>query len=197
MGSVPLGRPTTALCKMRGCGPRGIWEKGLVRELQDRLGGDWPDRPAPERANWAIVDDETPGVGLGNGWRQMWCPNGEQVGDWAHVIGAGRGGVDPKSQKALAKMEPAVYPLPVKATGRYAIHFKVPYLWWAKPGSSTALDVTSGGKTVRATIDQGYAMGLWQKVGDFDLSPGATLSIIPSESRGSVFADGFAIEPVH
>ena len=50
-----------ALCKMRGCGPRGIWEKGLVRELQDRLGGDWPDRPAPERARWAIVDDETPG----------------------------------------------------------------------------------------------------------------------------------------
>ena len=186
-----------ALCKMRGCGPRGIWEKGLVRELQDRLGGDWPDRPAPERANWVIVDDETPGVILGKGWRQMWCPNGEQVGDWAHVIGAGRGGVDPKSPKALAKMEPAVYPLPVKTAGRYAIHFKVPYLWWAKPGSSTALDVTSGGKTVRATIDQGYAMGLWQKVGDFDLSPGATLSIIPSESRGSVFADGFAIEPVH
>ena len=185
-----------ALCKTQGCGPRGIWEKGLVRELQDRLGGDWPDRPAPERANWAIVDDETPGVVLGKGWRQMWCPNGEQVGDWAHVIGAGHGGVDHKSPKALAKMEPAVYPLPVKTAGRYAIHFKVPFLWWAKPGSSTALDITSGGKNVRATIDQGYAMGLWQKVGDFDLAPGATLAIIPSESRGNVFADGFAIEPV-
>ena len=124
----------------------------------------------------------------------MWCPNGEQVGDWAHVIGAGRGGIDPKSPQ-IAKMEPAVYPLPVKSVGRYAIHFKVPYLWWAKPGSSTALDITSGGKTVRATIDQGYAMGLWQKVGEFDLAPGAMLSIIPSASRGYVFADGFAIEP--
>ena len=35
-----------------------------------------------------------------------------------------------------------------------------------------------------------------EKVGDFDLAPGATLAIIPSESRGNVFADGFAIEPV-
>ena len=185
-----------ALCKEKECGPRGVWEKGLVRALQDRLGGDWPDRPAPERANWAIVDDETPGVVLGKGWRQMWCPNGEQVGDWAHVIGAGHGGVDPKSPRARAQMEPAVYPLPVKSAGRYNLHFKVPYLWWAKPGSSTALDVTSDGKTVRVTIDQGYAMGQWQKVGSFDLVPGATLAIIPSASRGHVFADGFAVEPL-
>ena len=172
-----------ALCKLRGCGPRGIWEKGLVRELQDRLGGDWPDRPAPERANWAIVDDETPGVSLGKGWKRSWCPNGEQTGDWAH--------------QADGKAEPAVYPLPAKVSGRYSLHFKVPYSWWAKPGSATALDIASGGKTVRVTIDQGYATGLWQKVGDFDLAPGATLAIIPSASRGSIFADGFAISPCH
>ena len=182
-----------ALCKMRGCGPRGVWEKGLVRELQDRLGGDWPDRPAPERANWAIVDDETPGVVLGKGWRQMWCPNGEQVGDWAHICGGRDGGA--RTQQALAKAEPTVYPLPVTAAGRYALHFKVPYSWWVKPGRVTALDVTSGGKTVRVTYDHGYAMGTWQKVGDFDRAPGATLAIVPSASKGPVFADGFALAP--
>ena len=176
----------SALCKMRRCSPRGIWEKRFVRELQDRLGGDWPDRPAPERAGWKIVDDETPGVVLGKGWRQMWCPNGEQVGDWTHVCGRRDG-------SALAKAEPVVYPLPVNEAGRYSLYFKVPYSWWVKPGLSTAVDIVSGSKTVRATFDQGYAMGTWQKVGDFDLAPGATLAIIPSSSKGPVFADGFAI----
>ena len=185
-----------ALCKENACGPRGVWEKMLVRELQDRLGGDWPDRPAPERADWAIVDDETPGVLLGKGWNRAWCPNGEQVGDWTHVPGARGGGSGDKAKLALAKTEPAVYPLPVKKAGRYALHFKVPYSWWAKPGSSTALDVVSGGVTVRATIDQGYATGTWQKVGEFDLAPGATLAVVPAASRGTVFADGFALAPV-
>ena len=49
---------------------------------------------------------------------------------------------------------------------------------------------------MRVTIDQGYAMGQGQKVGSFDLAPGATLAIIPSASRGHVFADGFAVEPL-
>ena len=63
---------------------------------------------------------------------------------------------------------------------------------------TVSMEITaSGGKTVRVTIDQGYAMGLWQKVGAFDLAPGATLSIIPSASRGYVFADGFAVEPLN
>ena len=182
-----------ALCKENGCGPRGVWEKGLVRELQDRLGGDWPDRPAPERAGWTIVDDETPGVVFGAGWRQMWCPNGEQVNDWAHICGGRDGGA--RTQQLLAKAEPTVYPLPVKAAGRYALHFKVPYNWWVKPGRVTAVDITSGGKTVRATYDQGYAMGQWQQIGEYDLAPGATLAIIPSASKGPVFADGFALSP--
>ena len=185
-----------ALCKMRGCGPRDVWEKGLVRELQDRLGGDWPDRPAPERARWAIVDDETPGVVLGKGWKKAWCPNGEQVGDWTHVPGTVGKGSGDKASFALKNTERAVYPLPVNEAGRHELHFKVPYSWWAKPGSSTALDITSGGKTVRVNIDQGFATGTWQKVGDFDLEPGATLAIVPAASHGTVFADGFALAPI-
>ena len=182
-----------ALCKEHACGPRGVWEQKLVRELQDRLGGDWPDRPAPERADWAIVDDETPGVVFGKGWRQMWCPNGEQVNDWSHICGGRDGGA--RTQQMLAKAEPTIYALPVKTAGRYALHFKVPYNWWVKPGCVTAVDITSGGKTVRATYDQGYAMGQWQKIGEYDLAPGATLAIIPSASKGPVFADGFALSP--
>ena len=182
-----------ALCKEHACGPRGVWEKKLVRELQDRLGGDWPDRPAPERADWAIVDDETPGVVFGKGWRQMWCPNGEQVNDWAHICGGRDGGE--RTQQMLAKAEPTTYALPVKTAGRYALHFKVPYHWWVKPGRLTAIDITSDGKTVRATYDQGYAMGQWQKIGEYDLAPGATLAIIPSASKGPIFADGFALSP--
>ena len=182
-----------ALCREKGCAPRGIWENGLVRELQDRLGGDWPDRPAPERATWAIVDDETPGVVMGKGWKKAWCPNGEQVGDWSHMPGSVGNGSGDKASLALKRTEPAVYPLPVKESGRHELHFKVPYSWWAKPGSSTALDITSGGKTVRMKIDQGYATGTWQKIGELDLEPGATLTIVPTDSRGTVFADGFAV----
>ena len=58
------------------------------------------------------------------------------------------------------------------------------------------MDIVSGGKTVRATYDQGYAMGQWQKIGEYDLVPGATLAIIPSASKGPVFADGFAVAPI-
>jgi hypothetical protein len=145
------------------------------------------------RADWAIVDDETPGVVFGKGWRQMWCPNGEQVNDWSHICGGRDGGE--RTQQMLAEAEPTTYALPVKTAGRYALHFKVPYLWWVKPGRLTAIDITSGGKTVRATYDQGYAMGQWQKIGEYDLAPGATLAIIPSASKGPIFADGFALVP--
>jgi len=33
------------------------------------------------------------------------------------------------------------------------------------------------------------------KLGEFDLEPGATLTIIPAKSKGHVVADGFALVP--
>ena len=38
-------------------------------------------------------------------------------------------------------------------------------------------------------------VGEWVKLGEFDLEPGATLSIIPAKSKGHIAADGFALIP--
>ena len=45
------------------------------------------------------------------------------------------------------------------------------------------------------TIDQAQGTGMWQKLGEFDLAPGATLKIMPAKSSGYVVADGFAVVP--
>ena len=95
-----------------------------------------------------------------------------------------------------AKAEPATYPLPVAEAGRYKLVGKGPYMWNAKPGSATAMEIVSGGKAVAFTADQAQSTGEWVKFGEFDLEPGATLTIIPAKSRGHVVADGFALVPV-
>ena len=46
------------------------------------------------------------------------------------------------------------------------------------------------------TIDQAQGTGMWQKLGEFDLAPGAVLRIVPAKSHGTVIADGFALAPL-
>ena len=70
---------------------------------------------------------------------------------------------------------------------------KVPYLWFAKPGAKTMLEISSSGRTKAFTADPAQRTGQWVKLGEFDLEPGATLSIIPAKSSGLIVADGFAI----
>ena len=180
-----------AICRERSLLPRGVWEKGLVRELQDRLGGEFPGRPDPALAGWAIVDDETPGVVLGDGWVFEHFANGEQVGDGSHCPPGGSGWGF--SIKPSVKCGDAVYPLPVAKKGRYELMGRCPYLHSADTNSETLMEVTSGGETFRLKVNQTVGMGTWQKIGEFDLEPGATLRIIPSESHGVVIADGFAL----
>ena len=169
-----------AMCKELGETPRGIYKGGHVRKLQERLGGGFPGVPEAKTAGWLIVDDESEGVQIGKGWRKMHNANGDQVGDWYHKA-AGR------------TSEPAVYNLPVKEAGRYTLMGKIPYLWFAKPGASTALEIRSGGKTKSFTADQAQSTGQWVKIGEFDLEPGATLTVIPAKSAGLTVADGFAL----
>ena len=169
-----------AMCRELGETPRGIYKGGHVRKLQERLGGGFPGVPEAKTAGWLIVDDESDGVKIGKGWRKMHNANGDQVGDWYH--------------KALGRTsEPAVYNLPVKEAGRYALMEKIPYLWFAKPGASTAFEIRSGGKTKTFTADQAQSTGQWVKIGEFDLEPGATLTVIPAKSAGLIVADGFAL----
>ena len=169
-----------AMCKELGETPRGIYKGGHVRKLQERLGGGFPGVPDAKTAGWLIVDDESEGVQIGKGWRKAHNANGDQVGDWYH--------------KALGRTsEPAVYNLPVKEAGRYTLMGKVPYFWFAKPGASTAFEIRSGGKTKAFTADQAQSTGQWVKIGEFDLEPGATLTVIPAKSAGLTIADGFAL----
>ena len=171
-----------AMCKELGKTPRGIYADGCVRELQKRLGGGFPGVPAAETAGWAIVDDEDEGVVFGKGWKKRTNNNGDQAGNWTHFPSAGA--------------EPAVYPLPVAEKGRYTLMGNTPYSWNAKPGSKTAFRLTSGGKTKEFFFDQAAGTGYWRKIGEFELEPGATLTIIPAKSKGFTVADGFALVPV-
>ena len=160
---------------------RGIYRGGHVRSLQKRLGGGFPGVPDAKTAGWMIVDDESEGVKFGKGWRKVHNANGDQVGDWYHQAGSGA--------------EAVVYTLPVKTSGRYTLMGNTPYLCFAKPGGKTAFELSSGGKTTSFTADQTQVTGQWYRIGEFDLEPGATLTIVPAKSSGSTIADGFALVP--
>ena len=168
-----------AMCRERNLAPRDLRSLGLVRDLQNRLGGGFPGVPDKRTEGWAIVDDESEGVTFGKGWSKRTNMNGEQVGDYSHF---------PKTGAWKA-----VYPLPVEKAGRYTLMGRTPYAYSAKPGSQTAFEVSTDGRTESFVFDQAYGTGSWQKMGEFDLAPGATLSIIPAKSRGFIVADGFAL----
>ena len=182
-----------AICKRDGIGPRDIWKKGLVRELQRNLGGDFPGNPDPEKANWLIVDDETPGVKFTGKWRFFNNANGEQVGDGSHFPPGG----SPWScnLKVGAGDGEAVYPLPVPKKGRYALFGRIPYLHTLNTESKTSMEIESEGCVKEFTANQAIGTGSWRKLGVFELAPGATLKLFPGKSYGVVIADGFALVP--
>ncbi len=183
-----------ALCMRDGTSPRGVWEKGLVRELQRRLGGDFPGNPDPATRDWLIVDDETPGVTFGDGWKFHNPANGEQIGNGSHFPGA-HGGPWSANLERGSSVGAAVYPLPVQERGRYMLKERVPYLHSATTVSKTVLEISSGGEVRRVSCNQALGCGSWLDVGELDLAPGATLKIVTAESYGVVIADGFALVP--
>jgi hypothetical protein len=170
------------LCGKYKCTPRDIYKKGYYRELQDRLGGDFPGRPDPKYAGWKIVDNESKEVKFNGPWHSSKCHNGEQIGDTMSYPGKG----------AIS----AVYPLDVKKAGRYSIKMSVPYFWKVEIPSQTLIEVSSGGETTKIKVDQTVEMGQWREIAVLNLEPGAELRINAEKSKGTVIADGFAIEEV-
>jgi len=183
-----------ALCREKGWRPRDVWAKGAVRELQRRLGGGFPGVPDPATEGWLIVDDETPGVIFGKGWQFFQNANGEQVGDGSHFPPGGSCW-NSDLKEGTANVADVVYPLPVAAKGRYELMQRIPYLHSANVDSLTAMEIVSEGKSQTITFNQAIGTGSWQRVGVFDLAPGATLRILPAKSHGVVIADGFALVP--
>ena len=181
-----------AMCRRYGVQPRGIYADGHCRELQRILGGDFPGNPDPAKADWLIVDDETPGVAFGKGWSPGDNPNGEQVGHISHFPGYNNFHVDLPEGNDCGD---AVYPLPVERPGRFTLMGRVPYMWQAKPGSLTTIEIVSDGNTSTLAFDQAIDTGTWRKIGDFRLTPGARLRIVAAKSHGTVVADGFALVP--
>ena len=118
---------------------------------------------------------------FGGNWRNSYCDNGEQVGD--------------KVRYPVHGAKCAVYPLPVEKAGRYRLYGKVPYRWLIAPVSSTAVSVKSAALDISFRWNQTLQMGEWVELGVFRLEPGATLTIDPAASKGTVIADGFAIAP--
>ena len=177
-----------AICGREGIRPRQLFAKGLVREIQRKMGGDWPGNPDPAHASWRIIDDETGGVTFGKGWRTCWNPNGEQEGHRSHCCGN------------MSKADEVAYPLPVAVPGRYRIHAKTPFSPWPRETMSGKaayrIETADGSKTV--LVDHYLHQGRWYSIGEFTLKPGARLTIVPREStvKGVLFADGIAIEPL-
>lgn len=180
-----------ALCKMREMLPRDIWGQGLVRELQCMLGGDFPGVPNPETKGWIIVDDETSGVTFTKEWKFWHNANGEQIGEGSHYPpDGGCWGCDLKAGSCVGE---AKYPLSITVKGRYVLMGRIPYLHSASTHSSTAMTIESEGSVSHFKVNQAIGTGSWQKLGEFDLSPGAMLRIHLSKSFGVVVADAFAL----
>ena len=177
-----------AICEREGIRPRQLFAKGLVREIQRKMGGDWPGNPDPAHASWRIVDDESEGVTFGKGWRACWNPNGEQEGHRSHCCGN------------MSKAGEVLYPLPVAKPGRYRIRAKTPFSPWPRENMSGKaayrIETAEGNKTV--LVDHYLHQGRWHSIGEFKLKPGDKLVIVPREStvKGTLFADGIAVEPL-
>jgi hypothetical protein len=177
-----------AICARESLRPRQVFAQGLVREIQRRMGGDWPGNPDPAHATWRIVDDESDGVVFGKGWHERWNSSGEQEGNRSHCCGK------------LAMADEAVYPLPVAAAGRYRIYAKTPFAPWPREKmygkAAYRVETAEGDQTV--LVDHYLHQGHWRAIGEFSLKPGAKLAIAPRASTvaGTLFADGIAIEPL-
>jgi len=176
-----------AIMKRERCSPRELYARGLVREIQRKMGGEWPGNPDPNDEGWQVVDDESPGVTFGTGWRRKWNENGEQVGHASHVADC----------KRATEPGAAAYPLPVKTEGDYLVRMKTPFLPWPleQTVGRTAIEIHTGGEVVRLSVNQGIRQGRWRVIGRFRLRPGAILYVVPGKSSSSrCVADGFAIK---
>ena len=171
-----------ALCQEGGYSPRELYAKGHARELQRRLGGDFPGNPDPARVGWRYVDDESDGVVFDGTWRHGFNCNGGQTGD--------------KSSHGTDGS--VTYPLPVVTAGRHRLMGNVRHLFLWNQAPIVTLTIRSGGKTSQIEWNQYPGSGFWQRLGEFDLEPGATLELrrAPNSPSKTVIADGFAIEPI-
>ncbi|MGN0833141.1 MAG: FAD-dependent oxidoreductase [Kiritimatiellia bacterium] len=182
-----------ALCTKGGYSPRELYTQGHARELQDRLGGDFPGRPDPKTASWAVIDDEDPSVTFEGKWRFDWNCCGGQRGDRTHY--------------AKSRDSRATYPLPVKAAGRYRLRGLVPHLFNLAYAPVAHLVVRQGDAIVlEHEWCQLPGSGNWQTLAEVELKPGATLTVTPSARQGddsfaggwryAAVADAYALEPL-
>jgi len=173
-----------AMCVERGCLPRDLFTLGLVRELQRRIGGDWPGNPDPNRKGWVYVDDEMAGVELDGDWTSSRCLNGGMSGDIAHT-------------SCGWKSCYAVYPLPVARPGRYRLYGRIPYTWEYKECVSIAdVTVSYGGRDVTFAWRQQINTGRWNPIGEVEVGPGAKLVVKAQDWKNDIVLDGFALEPL-
>ena len=179
-----------AMC-FEGCySPRGLYEGGHAKELQDRLGGEFPGRPDPTKAGWKFIDDEDPSVKFEGKWELGWNCNGGQLGNRSHY--------------SCDKAAKAVYPLPVEKKGRYRLKAIVPHLFNQSISPIMDITITSAGVTKTFEWHEFPESGFWRDLGEFELEPGATLTIAPSPKTQIVenkwtppfYTDGFAVVPV-
>ena len=171
-----------AMCLRGGYGPRELYTGGHVRELQRRLGGDFPGNPDPAKKDWIVVDDENAEVAFAGKWKKYMLHCGGQIGDWVHLTGE--------------KGATATYPLPVKAAGRYRLMGNIHHLFNDPEDRPVKVRVVSDGAEKTFVWHQQEHSGWWHELGELDLAPGAVLTVSAAKEGGWFFADGFALVPV-
>ena len=183
-----------AICRTNGLLPRGIWAQGRIHELQQAIGGDWPGEPTPEHKGLKIVDDETPGAMTfeGDGWFPRHPPNGGMTG--VHCTSYDKNKPHPKRVVVKLPMYDKI--------GRYELYYRVPYQIEYLEGhylGTNALmvaDLVSGSRRTRLSWNPLVKTGTWNLLGTFDFTPGTTLELLPQESEGEFFVDGFATREI-
>ena len=173
-----------AMCREKGCQPRDLFAQGCVRDLQRRIGGDWPGNPDPAKKDWIIVDDEDKDVRFEGSWTAHIHENGGQVGDWAHMSDGKAG-------------DRATYPLARVPAGRYRLYGRVPYSWAPHDCDGiVSVSVRSAAGAFDFKWNEHVGMGRWNVLGEVVVGADAALTAqIPAGSRELVL-DGFAFEPV-
>ncbi|MFO1529038.1 MAG: FAD-dependent oxidoreductase [Kiritimatiellia bacterium] len=188
MGSVRVQNTTgqmgvavgyaAALCKQYGIEPRDIYRNpDRTIELQARIGGVWPARPAT--ATGIVVDNaDTTGLVKTGTWTLSTYDTGYYGTNYMHDGDAGKG------------TKSVVFRPALPAAGRYEVLMR----WTAAPNRTAAAPVSiatrAGVAPVAKTVNQQVNGAQWNSLGTYDFDPAtAAVTLSNTGTTGHVIAD--------
>ena len=167
-----------AICKQYNIEPRELYRNAdRMIELQARIGGVWPARPASTVG--PVVDNaDTSGVTLTGTWTSSTYNTGYQATDYLHDGSTGKG------QKSV------VFRPVLTAAGNYEVFLR----WTAAPNRAPSVPYSiatrAGVALVTGTVNQQINGSQWFSLGVHDCDPATAAVKISNEgTTGYVIAD--------